>query len=539
MIKVVLRKNKIHVSAKYDISEVAELGARRALDGWVMPNYIWALQSLRRLFGDKELVVSKSLAANFRTPFGFQIDPLIEDRILDAVPFSAWDKLHEYQKDLVTYLTETPHPGALVNMDPGLGKTYSSIVAAAISSRKILVVAPLAFLDGWEDEILDAFPDDYVFKSHQKYPQVPSKSDKRVWVIANYNTVVEHSEWFIDDILWDTMIVDESVGVKNRKTARVQNLKVVRKHVRDVWLLSGSPITKFADDLWAQFHLIDPSAFSAYWRFANTYCKVGKTPWGDKVKGNIKSIDLRKEFKDIMFTVKEHEVLDVNPPIYEIIQAPLPPMQKALFTQMKKEFIAEIKQGELKANSALGKLARLQQIVSNPRNIDPEWQECPAKITSLQELFAKNVKLPAIIWTWFIESGKEIENLLSPKYKIARIAGDDSQSRGTLVKSFQQGDIDVLVLSLGVGKYGLTLSKANSMIYYDRTFDADAYIQSLARVGSGLRGQQRTEPYTVYIIHSPNTTDELIQRNLTKKAFSIAHASSMEISSLLEGLSDE
>ena len=47
-------------------------------------------------------------------------------------------------------------------------------------------------------------------------------------------------------------------------------------------------------DCWPIFSRILPEHFGDYWKFAYTYTKVKKTPWGDKFEG-IKNADKLKE----------------------------------------------------------------------------------------------------------------------------------------------------------------------------------------------------------------------------------------------------
>ena len=532
-IQVTQSKQSYILQAPYDISELKTLGAKRISEGWKMPAYIWSLQAVSRLVGKKELRVSASIVADYKREYGFPIHDL-SDLARVRLTEEVWQKLWEYQQRLVVYLMASPHPGTLINMDPGLGKTFASIVAAhALGYKRILIVAPLTFLQGWADEIKDTFSNQHIQICHQRGPAFYNNGEPE-WVITNYDTIIRLPELFYRD--FDVMIVDESVAIKNRKTQRVAKLLKVRKHVKKVWLLSGSPITKYADDLFAQFQLIDPHAFRSYWRFAEMYCVLQKTPWATVVVSNRRRIDIRREFKDLMYVAKEHEVFDIRQPKFHVIECPLQEKQQEIFAQMTKDFIADLTSHTLETTAIIAKLAYLQQIVSNPLNIDEEWKEKSGKEDMLYDMLHEGeIELPAIVWTWYRKTGQRLTEVFKLMgYKTSYIAGG-SKDRAEVIEKFQDGRIDILVLSLGVGKYGLTLSNAKSVVYYDRTFDADTYIQSLARVSAGLRGIDKEELHEVFILHSSKTTDDLIVKNLKKKAVSIAHVSQAELTTLIRG----
>ena len=78
-----------------------------------------------------------------------------------------------------------------------------------------------------------------------------------------------------------------------------------------MWLLSGNPVTRYADDLWSQLHLVWPKAFPSYWRFAKRYCVVEETPWGDKVVATRRTRDVMEENSDLVVVTNQEEVLEL------------------------------------------------------------------------------------------------------------------------------------------------------------------------------------------------------------------------------------
>jgi len=528
------------IDSQIDISEIKELGARKRGSSWYLPRLRMSLKLLIRMFGAKNLRFSKQVMADWKNPQPSISDEELQAAIPDLYPLldSREGVRTPYQKETIRKMLGTHLLGTLLNVDPGLGKTFTTIAAAEAKFNmagyrgSVLVIAPKSFLSSWSAELHKwGIKDDRIW--HRSYPK--PGFDVRGWNITNYQTIADFTNSFAP-FRWDVVVVDESVNVKSRKSDRFDLLKQFRRPTQQWWLLSGAPITKFADDLWAQFKLLDPKAFTSYWRFAREYCIVEDNPmYPSKVIANKRAIDVTDEFQDLMITAKAHDVIDVVEPNYETIDVPMATEQAAMFKELKDTFTLTLSSGEeLITGYVMSQMIKLQQIVSHPGNVDPGWEYGSAKLTRLlQGLHNSEIRLPAIIWTWWVETANILQKELA-MYNALVANGKSKDSAGN-IRAFQNGESDILILSLGVGKYGHTF-KARSMVYYDKAWDFDSYVQSLERVTGGLRGLEVDEVPTVYTLHSPGTTDDLVNHNLTKKAGALHHVARNDLPRLLRSL---
>jgi SNF2 family DNA or RNA helicase len=425
----------------------------------------------------------------------------------------------------------------LLALSPGLGKTLVSIASAWIRGfKRVLVIAPLALVPNWCEEI-EKWYGQYdkeveVVKVHGSGPpEDPS------WVVTNYDTITNRLPLYQRP--WDLVICDESVLLKTRKGPdkkkknRTQKIASLREHTKHLWLLSGSPTTRYADDLYAQFNAMFPGDFSSYWRFAEAYCYVNKGEWGTEITGTRRNINLQREFKDIMFVRHQKDVLpDLPDLLFNTLQVPLAPHQRRYFETMLNDFIIELENGdEIKVNSRIAQLTRLQQIVSHPVNLG--LQAGSAKLETLIELLELGeIPTPCILWTHWRETGAHAcDRLRDAGYKVGLVRGDTKNPQETIAL-FKANKLDILVLSLTVGRYGHTLINAQSMVYFDRTFDSDSYLQSLGRVHRiGL-------DHSTYVLtlHASKTTDDLIRDNLAGKILSVAKITNADLAMLLRSL---
>lgn len=515
----------------FPMPELKLIGARLRRGKWLLPRKRCYLKRLMDTVGN--LRVAPEIKQEFDSQYGFIETGLLDDYFDYKSTPDYWNAAHPYQQDAIRYMVNSPHSGALLNIDPGLGKTFTSIVAAKLycaatnNKNPILVISPLSFLPGWRDEIQRWIGESAFIAHQQNYPEHAN------WVLTNYDTVVGNQEWFKRE--WSVIILDESIAAKNRKSQRAKTFE--RLNAKKTWLLSGSPLTKFADDLFAQFRIIDKQAFASYWRFANTYCIVEETTWGSKVVGNRTNINIRDEFKDIMYTLKEHELeLNKVEMMRMEVATPMAADQQEMFRTMLKEFVIELESGDrIETSTIAARLTYLQQIVSHPGNLDPNWTGSSSKLDTLIANL-DNWQPPMIIWTWWVRTSQIVYNALRQRGKRVGLYTGSNRIPADAIAQFQAGELDYLVLSLGVGKYGHTFNMARTAVYYDRTFDIDAFLQSQARITGGLRGLSvKFTPRTI-TLKTPFTTDAHLENNLLRKAHSLSHVAQHDLHGLLSKL---
>jgi SNF2 family DNA or RNA helicase len=450
---------------------------------------------------------------------------LVPARKTSHVDHPNWPKLYPYQQQAVDFLCHSPYPGTLLALSPGLGKTPTAIVAAELlDMQSVLVLCPRVLIPVWKQE-------------RERWATLPWNDPKqtvlRPFVVGNWEYYLKHPDEL--EIDWSLVILDESVLVKNRQTQRFKLAKKLRKRAEHMWLLSGSPITRYVDDLWTQLHLCFPDAFTSYWRFVNTWCYVYDNPWGGKDITGSRNYNFPQEFKDLQFTKNQAEVLpDLPDFIEQNIPVELCGEQKKLYDRALNEFLVDLDGQELPIPTRIAQLTRLQQLVSHPANCDGAYKGTVAKLDALLELLdTRAVDLPLLVWTFHRTTAIEVTQALYHQgLRAGYVIGGMNDAPETILQQFKDGDLDALVLSLGVGKYGLTLTNAKTVVYYDKTWDADSWVQSLSRV----RRIGLDHVFHIVNLHASHTTDDLVVDNLAEKAQSIARVSNADLAAMLRAL---
>ncbi len=525
---------------------------------WSLPCSMANIERLITLHGKENIEFDTETEIVYISKYGFPLK-LMED-VTKYIPTSILKILKPYQKDSIQYLYSNPG-NSLLSLLPGWGKTLTAIgYSYAIQAKSILVVCPLVLMPQWEEEFKKWGNSDYTVSivhgdsptdqmvnitnfNSIEYTQLTPKllkksSEKRKQQIIRQNNL---NKEFVNKKV-DLLIVDESILLKNNDTARYAGIQNIAKTAKKVLFLSGSPTSKFWDDLYAQFSILQPKKYTSLWRFRENYCFLEKTPWGTKVTGSKTNINIQREFRDIMLSFDPTSVEPQLPEYsYFSYNCPMVNTQQVMYNQMLQEFIVQLESGEeLSTTSKMGQLVRLSEIVSTPINLGENFNPNSGKTNVLLDLIeANNIVFPAILWTHFKETNFYLNRVISEKYPELRIASltgsSNEKDRKENITKFKNNELDILILSISSGKYGLNFQNARTSIYYDKNFDADGYFQSLYRI---RRLGLKHKPIHISL-RTPNSIDDLIEDNLTGKLTSIAQVNNENLKNLLLGVKND
>ena len=349
---------------------------------------------------------------------------------------------------------------------------------------------------------------------------------------------------------WDMIVIDESILMKNRKAVKVDVVQTLTKYAHFVLLLSGSATAKFRDDLFPQVQTIKPKAFSSYWRFAEFFTIVEKGQWGWSIEGDRPDHDPQKYLKDFYIVMNQKDVLpDLPDYIYDPIEIDLMPEQRKAFDQMVEEWIVALEAEEdevpdevdLEATGRLAQQQRMLQITSNLCNLTKGAGKPMPSISAKENLLVDlinmgDIEFPLLVWTWFQPTTESVDARLEKEFKNLNVAyvhgGLKAEDKDLGIEMYKDGELDVLILQMGVGKFGHTLTDTRTVYYHDRTFESDAWIQTLRRVKRiGLKHRPR-----LIVPRAENSADPLVEMNLAGKMQSIAKVASHDLAELLRSV---
>jgi SNF2 family DNA or RNA helicase len=321
------------------------------------------------------------------------------------------------------------------------------------------------------------------------------------------------------------MAVDESTTIKTPTAQRTKNITAVGKHAKYRRIMTGSPITKNPLDLYSQCEFLDPWLldFHSYYAFRNRYAEM-KTM---HVRG--RSIQVVKEFrhldelsdtvKNFSYRVLKEDCLDLPPKNFIKRHITLTPDQKKIYRQMKEQALAILNGKVTTTMTVLTQLMRLHQITCGYVTADDgSTQQVESnRITELMNIL-EETEGKAIIWANYQLSVGEIIQQLTKRYGekcyVHYYGLTPQEIRQSNIKRFQTDpECRFLIGTPQTGGYGITLTQANTVIYYSNGYDLEKRLQSEDR--AHRIGQKKSVTYIDII--AEDTIDEKIVRALRDK----------------------
>ena len=286
--------------------------------------------------------------------------------------------------------------------------------------------------------------------------------------------------------------VDESTTIKNPTAKRTKNILKIGDLAKYRRILTGSPVTKSPLDLFSQCEFLDPYhlGHASYYSFRARYANMVKRNFGGRQVQLVVSYRRLDELADILdkfsYRVLKEDCLDLPEKVFTKRLVELTPEQDKAYKQMKQMALAMLDNGEVMTTvNVMTQLMRLHQITCGHFKADDgtttalKNNRMDALLQLLEETDGK-----VIIWANYREDIKNIVAALKKAYGDASTVeyhgGVDSTLRQEHIAQFQQknGPTRYFVGNAQTGGYGITLTAANTVIYYSNSYDLEKRLQS-------------------------------------------------------------
>ena len=321
------------------------------------------------------------------------------------------------------------------------------------------------------------------------------------------------------------MAIDESTTIKNPSAKRTKNIIELGKNAKYRRIMTGSPITKNPLDLYSQCEFLDPWLldFTSYYAFRNRYAEM-KTM---HIHG--RSIQVVSEFKnlgELSETVKtfsdrvlKEDCLDLPPKNFIKRHIVLTHDQRKIYEQMKKAAMAVLNGKVTTTMTVLTQLMRLHQITCGHFTADDGTTQLidNNRIKELMNIL-EETEGKVIIWANYQRDVNLIIKNVVEKYGKDSIVDyyglTPQEDRQDNIRKFQNGpECRFLIGTPQTGGYGITLTKANTVVYFSNGYDLEKRLQSEDR--AHRIGQKKNVTYIDLI--AEDTVDEKIVEALRKK----------------------
>ena len=321
------------------------------------------------------------------------------------------------------------------------------------------------------------------------------------------------------------MAIDESTTIKNPGAKRTKNILKLSKDAKYRRIMTGSPVTKNPLDLYSQCEFLSPWLldFTSYYAFRNRYAEMKTLHLHGRsvqVVDKFKNLgELSDQLKGFSYRVLKEDCLDLPDKIYMKRNIKLSPDQAKLYLQMKETALANLNGKQVTTVNALTQLMRLHQITCGHFTADDGTTQLIAnnRIDELMNVL-EETEGKAIIWAHYqYDIHAIIKNIVKeygPGSVVDYYGLTPQDERQPNIKKFQDDPrCRFMIGTPSTGGYGITLTAANTVIYYSNGYDLEKRLQSEDR--AHRIGQQKSVTYVDLICNE--TVDEKIVEALRKK----------------------
>ena len=362
--------------------------------------------------------------------------------------------------------------GGILADDMGLGKTLQtiSLLNEVYQENKDflgLIIVPSSLLYNWKEEIIKftGITPTLVEGVASNRKKIIA-NEKNGFLITTYQALRNDIEEY-KNRNFDIVVLDEA---QNIKTTTSQIKKAVMKINSKVnFALTGTPVENNILELWSIFDFVIPGYLDSLSKFKKTYKEAIVNPNSSKIN------NLREIIAPFLLRRTKKEVLTELPEKMESnVFVTLSSEQKQLYLSYVKQAKKEMKKFDKNENNRIKILAiltKLRQICNSPALFKEDYSGEVAKIEVLKDLMPDITENGhrLLIFSQFVGTLKEIEKeLTNMGIEYFYIDGNvKSKERVEICNRFNDGERQVVLISLKAGGTGLNLVGADVVIHYD------------------------------------------------------------------------
>ena len=395
-----------------------------------------------------------------------------------------------HQKTTSSFLTLNRK--AFCFSEAGTGKTASVIWAADYlmklgKVKRVLVLCPLSIMKAaWQQDL-------FKFAMHRSCSVAHGSADQRRKIIAAGSEFViinfDGLAVVKDEIAaggFDMIVVDEATAYKNPQTTRWKILKDIVKEIDPwLWMLTGTPAAQSPVDAYGLAKLVNPEGCPKYFgafRDSVLY-KVTQFKWA--VKPQAQSIVHSILQPAIRF--EKSQCLDLPKVTHVDRDAPLTSQQAKYYKMLKTQMSMEADGEQVSAVNAATNLNKLLQISGGAVYSDTGEVvhfDVSNRINAVLEVIGETNRkvLVFVPFTHTIELLRDV--MEKEKISCEVINGKvNLNKRSQIVADFQSlPNPRVLIIQPQAASHGLTLTEADTIIWYAPVTSVETYLQANARI---------------------------------------------------------
>lgn len=418
-----------------------------------------------------------------------QINAVID--IINAVPINSI-QFRDYQTKIIHEGTKIikEHGFLYLAMEVRTGKTLTSLgIASNISTNNVLFLT--------KKKAISSIQKDYEMLA-------PSYD----LTVTNYESLHK-----IDpDMHWDLIICDEAHGMgafPKPSNRAIQVRELISYHKPYVILLSGTPTPESYSQMYHQVYGIPKNPFKefkTFYKFCSKFVKV-KTKIINGLSMNDYSDGLEtiiEEMKPFTINYTQQEAGFIAETTEEIFEVELKESTYKLINKLKRDLIVEGKEEVILGDTPVKLMSKIHQLCSGT-----------VKFESGKSMVLDTTKAEFIKEQW---QGCQIGIFYKFKEELVALQQIFGDELTTDLDEFNSTDKNI-ALQIVSGREGISLKKAEYLVYYNIDFSATSYWQSKDRMTTKDRPNNE-----IFWIFSKNGIEHDIYKTVTKKKdFTLSH----------------
>lgn len=401
-------------------------------------------------------------------------------------------------------------------LEPGLGKTKVTIDDVIILHNKgkidtVLVICPISAMSVWGSEI----EKDSDVGSVSIWPNMPTNGKLRFYII-NHDALVTNivnevkirkkldsekdpekikkltnsleklrnsetsgfavAKRFLMSSSKCMVVIDESTCIANWKSLRTQVCTELGEMVNYRRILTGDPIPNNPIDLYSQLYWLDPASVKnrSYYAFRGHFCDMGGYK-NKQIIGYRNIPELINICGRYGYRVRTEDVLDMPVQNWRIRKV-IPKQETVdLYEKIIEEDVVSFLDGYgdgvmIDVSMMLTQFIKLQQVcggtlIDGGGDVHTVGDE---KLNELMVMLDEWGNRKVLIWHQFREEGNLIASALNKKGRDTLLFNGDLSAieRGEMVKEFENGNINYMVIQNDAGHLSITLNSAAYAVWY-------------------------------------------------------------------------
>ena len=323
------------------------------------------------------------------------------------------------------------------------------------------------------------------------------------------------------------VVVDESSYIKGARAKRTERIITLSEKCRYRMVLTGTPFTQGAVDLYSQMKFLSPKilGYRSFYSFAANHLEYetkkirGRRVQTGRIVRSHNTDYLAAKVAPYVYQVKKDECLDLPEKLHETVWLSLTDEQEDWYEQAKNEFLLSYDPESMSPVELFRLFGRLQTIVCGFAKVGEEHQALRHNriATLLDVLKGIDPDENVLIYAKYRFCVEEIRKAIALEYgkeSVVAYYGDmNEHNRDQALLKWRTHSARHLVLTQSLGSHGLTLTESAYTVFYADSFKYSERLQAEDR--THRIGQSRRPTYIS--LRASDCIDTRIHRALAAK----------------------